>query len=78
MVWGLNKFTKKLRNPNFIDNNELMDFISRVPDNEELVRIKQKSVLLDGHHNDVSPPSPLPPPSITHSAITERFSRRRS
>jgi hypothetical protein len=28
---GINKFTKKLRNPYSIDNNELLDFLSRVP-----------------------------------------------
>lgn len=33
LIWGCNKFTKKLRNPNYIDNNELIDFLSRVPDN---------------------------------------------
>jgi len=36
MAWGTNKFTKKLLKPNAIANNELADFISRVPDNEEL------------------------------------------
>lgn len=35
LVWGVNKFTKKLRSPNAIDNNELMDFLSRVPDMDE-------------------------------------------
>ncbi|KAJ3604795.1 hypothetical protein NHX12_026847 [Muraenolepis orangiensis] len=30
LAWGVNKFTKKLRNPYLIDNNELMDFLSRV------------------------------------------------
>ena len=38
MAWGTNKFTKKLLKPNAIANNELADFKSRVPDNEELVR----------------------------------------
>ena len=37
MAWGTNKFLKKLVKPNAISNNELADFISRVPDNEELV-----------------------------------------
>lgn len=37
MAWGINKFTKKLIRPWAINNNELVDFISRVPDNEELV-----------------------------------------
>nr|XP_051709934.1 multiple C2 and transmembrane domain-containing protein 1 isoform X1 [Oryctolagus cuniculus] len=31
LVWGINKFTKKLRSPYAIDNNELLDFLSRVP-----------------------------------------------
>ena len=39
MAWGCNKFLKKLVKPNAISNNELADFISRVPDNEELVSI---------------------------------------
>ncbi|XP_050521160.1 multiple C2 and transmembrane domain-containing protein [Daktulosphaira vitifoliae] len=35
MVWGLNKFTRKILRPNVIPNNELLDLLSRVPDNEE-------------------------------------------
>ncbi|XP_023599913.1 multiple C2 and transmembrane domain-containing protein 2 isoform X2 [Myotis lucifugus] len=31
LIWGINKFTKKFRNPYAIDNNELLDFLSRVP-----------------------------------------------
>ena len=38
LLWGTNKFLKKLIKPWAINNNELADFISRVPDNEELVR----------------------------------------
>lgn len=38
LAWGINKFTKKLRSPNAIDNNELVDFLSRVPDNLACVR----------------------------------------
>merc|ERR1712109_133017 len=41
MPWGTNKFTKKLLRPNAINNNELADFISRVPDNEELKSFKE-------------------------------------
>jgi hypothetical protein len=37
MAWGINKFTKKLRSPDAIPNNELMDFLSRVPDSDEKV-----------------------------------------
>ena len=38
LLWGINKFTKRLRKPNFIPNNEVMDYLSRVPSNIELVR----------------------------------------
>ncbi|NXX86656.1 MCTP1 protein, partial [Urocolius indicus] len=37
LVWGINKFTKKLRSPYAIDNNELLDFLSRVPSDVQLV-----------------------------------------
>ena len=37
ILWGTNKFLKKLIKPKAVNNNELADFISRVPDNEELV-----------------------------------------
>lgn len=39
MAWGINKFTKKLRNPNAIPNNEVLDFLSRVPDFDEKVSV---------------------------------------
>nr|XP_008117059.1 PREDICTED: multiple C2 and transmembrane domain-containing protein 2 [Anolis carolinensis]XP_016852162.1 PREDICTED: multiple C2 and transmembrane domain-containing protein 2 [Anolis carolinensis] len=38
LIWGINKFTKKLRNPYAIDNNELLDFLSRVPSDVQRVR----------------------------------------
>lgn len=37
LAWGVNKFTKKLRAPHAIDNNELLDYLSRVPSDRELV-----------------------------------------
>ncbi|KAI4535578.1 hypothetical protein MG293_014804 [Ovis ammon polii] len=37
-VIGINKFTKKLRNPYAIDNNELLDFLSRVPSDVQKVQ----------------------------------------
>eukprot|EP00118_Oscarella_pearsei_P004563 m.19761 g.19761 ORF g.19761 m.19761 type:complete len:916 (+) comp27899_c0_seq1:156-2903(+) len=36
LVWGINKFTKHLRKPNFIPNNELLDFLSRLPSDTEI------------------------------------------
>ncbi|XP_075746595.1 multiple C2 and transmembrane domain-containing protein 1-like [Rhipicephalus microplus] len=41
MAWGINKFTKKLRSPDVVPNNEVMDFLSRVPDNEEKVMYRE-------------------------------------
>ncbi|KAL7848178.1 hypothetical protein AOLI_G00228960 [Acnodon oligacanthus] len=38
LVWGINKFTKKLRNPYLVDNNELLDFLSRVPSDVQVVQ----------------------------------------
>uniref|UniRef100_A0A8B9X7J1 Multiple C2 and transmembrane domain-containing protein 1 n=1 Tax=Bos mutus grunniens TaxID=30521 RepID=A0A8B9X7J1_BOSMU len=38
---GINKFTKKLRNPYAIDNNELLDFLSRVPSDVQVVQYQE-------------------------------------
>ncbi|XP_056876215.1 multiple C2 and transmembrane domain-containing protein 2-like isoform X1 [Takifugu flavidus] len=38
LTWGINKFTKKLRNPYSIDNNEVLDFLSRVPSDVQKVQ----------------------------------------
>ena len=36
---GINKFTKKIRKPNAVDNNELADLLSRLPSDPEIVSI---------------------------------------
>eukprot|EP00731_Ephydatia_muelleri_P035092 Em0096g11a len=36
LAWGVNKFTKRLRNPHYIVNQELLDFISRAPTHKKL------------------------------------------
>ncbi|XP_053767819.1 multiple C2 and transmembrane domain-containing protein 1 isoform X10 [Desmodus rotundus] len=41
LVWGINKFTKKLRCPYAIDNNELLDFLSRVPSDVQVVQYQE-------------------------------------
>ncbi|XP_071964600.1 multiple C2 and transmembrane domain-containing protein 1-like isoform X3 [Antedon mediterranea] len=41
MAWGINKFTKKLRAPHAINNNELLDFLSRVPSDDELLQYRE-------------------------------------
>uniref|UniRef100_A0A667YH88 Multiple C2 and transmembrane domain containing 2 n=1 Tax=Myripristis murdjan TaxID=586833 RepID=A0A667YH88_9TELE len=40
LIWGVNKFTKKLRNPHTIDNNEILDFLKRVPSDVQKVRVQ--------------------------------------
>ncbi|XP_041987582.1 multiple C2 and transmembrane domain-containing protein-like [Aricia agestis] len=45
IVWGIHKFTQKIFNPNRIPHNEIMDLISRVPDDEALE--KRKDIPLD-------------------------------
>ncbi|XP_063151484.1 multiple C2 and transmembrane domain-containing protein 1 [Candoia aspera] len=41
LVWGINKFTKKLRSPYAVDNNELLDFLSRVPSDVQVVQYQE-------------------------------------
>ncbi|CAI5646206.1 unnamed protein product [Oreochromis niloticus] len=41
LIWGINKFTKKLRNPYSIDNNEVLDFLSRVPSDVQKVQYSE-------------------------------------
>lgn len=50
LIWGINKFTKKLRKPYAIDNNEVMDFLSRVPSDV------QKEQYLDARHFHIHSP----------------------
>ncbi|XP_064165600.1 multiple C2 and transmembrane domain-containing protein 1 isoform X9 [Anguilla rostrata] len=41
LAWGVHKFTKKLRDPYIIDNNELLDFLSRVPSDVQVVQYQE-------------------------------------
>ncbi|XP_069747663.1 multiple C2 and transmembrane domain-containing protein 1 isoform X3 [Narcine bancroftii] len=41
LIWGINKFTKKLRNPFLIENNELLDFLSRVHSDVQVVHFHE-------------------------------------
>jgi hypothetical protein len=38
LMWGIIKFTKRIFRPHAVSNNEVLDFLTRVPDDEELVR----------------------------------------
>ncbi|XP_041826067.1 multiple C2 and transmembrane domain-containing protein 1-like isoform X3 [Melanotaenia boesemani] len=44
LAWGVNKFTKKLRDPYMIDNNELLDFLSRVPSDVQVMQYHELKV----------------------------------
>ncbi|KOC63159.1 Multiple C2 and transmembrane domain-containing protein 1 [Habropoda laboriosa] len=41
LVWGVNKFFRKIIRPHSVPNNELLDLISRVPDDEELINYRE-------------------------------------
>ncbi|XP_072946491.1 multiple C2 and transmembrane domain-containing protein isoform X4 [Epargyreus clarus] len=41
MAWGINKFTRKILRPHTIPNNEVLDLLSRVPDDEVLLDIRE-------------------------------------
>lgn len=40
MVYGVHKFTKRLLRPHAVSSNELMNFLSRVPDDVQLAKCK--------------------------------------
>ena len=42
---GINKFTKKLRKPNHISFNELLEFLSCSPSNHELLQYRELPIL---------------------------------
>ncbi|TNN58752.1 Multiple C2 and transmembrane domain-containing protein 2 [Liparis tanakae] len=41
LIWGINKFTKKLRKPYAVDNNEVLDFLTRVPSDVQKVHYSE-------------------------------------
>ncbi|KOB73098.1 putative transmembrane 1 protein, partial [Operophtera brumata] len=41
MAWGINKFTRKILRPHTIPNNEVLDLLSRVPDDEILLDCRE-------------------------------------
>lgn len=41
MFWGINKFSRKLVRPHTIPNNEILDLLSRVPDDEHLISYRE-------------------------------------
>ena len=45
MLWGINKFSRQLIMPGTVPNNELLDFLSRVP-NDEMLRDSRELKLM--------------------------------
>ncbi|XP_076385507.1 multiple C2 domain and transmembrane region protein isoform X4 [Megachile rotundata] len=41
LAWGVNKFSRKIIRPHSVPNNEVLDLISRVPDDEELINYRE-------------------------------------
>ncbi|XP_051906710.1 multiple C2 and transmembrane domain-containing protein 1-like isoform X1 [Hippocampus zosterae] len=41
LAWGINKFTKKLRDPYAVDSNELVNFLSRVPSDIQVMQYRE-------------------------------------
>ncbi|XP_050351847.1 multiple C2 and transmembrane domain-containing protein-like [Nymphalis io] len=41
IIWGIHKFTKKILIPNRIPHNEILDLLSRVPDDETLMECEE-------------------------------------
>ncbi|XP_033223348.1 multiple C2 and transmembrane domain-containing protein isoform X1 [Belonocnema kinseyi] len=41
LAWGVNKFSRKIFRPHSVPNNEVLDLISRVPDDEELLNYRE-------------------------------------
>lgn len=37
MLWGINKFIRRILRPHVVPNNEVLDLLSRVPDDIDLV-----------------------------------------
>lgn len=40
LLWGIIKFSRRLVRPHSVPNNEVLDLLSRVPDDEEMVRFE--------------------------------------
>ncbi|KAL2735223.1 multiple C2 and transmembrane domain-containing protein isoform X1 [Vespula squamosa] len=41
LAWGVNKFSRKIFRPHSVPNNEVLDLISRVPDDEEILNYRE-------------------------------------
>ncbi|CAD5208747.1 unnamed protein product [Bursaphelenchus xylophilus] len=62
MIWGLNKFTKRLRKPHYVENNELLDFLSRVPCDADLKAFREPK-------SNCEETAPLPPVTNSNGTV---------
>lgn len=46
MLWGMNKFFRRILRPHSVPNNELLDLISRIPDDEMLLDYRDLKILV--------------------------------
>lgn len=57
MLWGINKFSRQLIMPNTVPNNELLDFLSRVPNDEMLKDSRELKLMHEEGANQKRPAS---------------------
>ena len=38
IIWGIIKFSKRIVKPHAVTNNEVLDLLSRIPDDDEMVK----------------------------------------
>lgn len=48
LLWGIVKFSRRLLRPHSVPNNEVLDLLSRVPDNEQMA--SHRTALRDRAH----------------------------
>lgn len=46
LAWGLIKFSKRLIRPHVVPNNEVLDLLSRVPDDDAMVSLLNNLLIL--------------------------------
>ncbi|XP_053994551.1 multiple C2 and transmembrane domain-containing protein isoform X5 [Hylaeus volcanicus] len=72
LAWGVNKFFRKIVRPHSVPNNEVLDLVSRVPDDEELLNYRELKPLSTADCEKSGPSG-----SPGHSNLTRREQRKR-
>ncbi|XP_074094466.1 multiple C2 domain and transmembrane region protein isoform X1 [Cotesia typhae] len=71
LAWGVNKFFRKLLRPHSIPNNEVLDLISRLPDDEDLLSYRELKPMPTADCEKASTSSP------SSNATSRREQRKR-